>query len=81
MVDQAGGSSTSRPQGQAKPVPDCLVGELSRFVCRSGSKGIDKIVSDFTAIHPEASKRQVEKKIQASFCRIAVPLFISFLFS
>lgn len=47
-------------------MPDCLVGELSRFVCRSGSKGIDRIVADFTAIHPEASKRQVEKKIQAS---------------
>ncbi|CAM9610593.1 unnamed protein product [Ascophyllum nodosum] len=62
---QPGGSTTtSRPQSQAKPVPECLVGELSRFVSRSGSKGMDKIVSDFTAVHPEASKRQVEKKIQ-----------------
>ncbi|CAM9388149.1 unnamed protein product, partial [Laminaria digitata] len=65
--NQTGGSSSSRPQGQAKPVPDCLVGELARFVCQSGSKGIDKIVADFTGVHPEASKRQVEKKIQARF--------------
>lgn len=65
--NQTGGSSNSRPQGQAKPVPDCLVGELARFVCQSGSKGIDKIVADFTGVHPEASKRQVEKKIQARY--------------
>lgn len=62
---QSGGSSSSRAQGQSKPVPERLVGELARFACRSGSKGIDKIVTDFTAMHPEASKRQVEKKIQA----------------
>lgn len=62
---QAGGSASSRAQGQAKPVPDRLVGELARFACRSGSKGMDKVVTDFTAVHPEASKRQVEKKIQA----------------
>ena len=65
MEHQAGGSSSSRAQGQAKPVPDRLVGELARFACRSGSKGMDKVVTDFTAVHPEASKRQVEKKIQA----------------
>lgn len=45
-------------------MPDRLVGELARFACRSGSKGMDKVVTDFTAVHPEASKRQVEKKIQ-----------------
>ncbi|CAM9610522.1 unnamed protein product, partial [Ascophyllum nodosum] len=62
---QPGGSTTtSRFQSQAKPVPECLVGELSRFVSRSGSKSMDKIVSDFTAVHPEPSKRLVEKKIQ-----------------
>ena len=67
-AEQPGGSTTtSRPQSQAKPVPECLVGELSRFVSRSGSKGMDKIVSDFTAVHPEASKRQVEKKIQVGY--------------
>lgn len=63
---QAGGSTSSRAQGQAKPVPDRLVGELARFACRSGSKGMERVVTDFTAIHPEASKRQVEKKIQVS---------------
>eukprot|EP00903_Cladosiphon_okamuranus_P016661 g15364.t1 len=62
--NQAGGSTSSRAQGQAKPVPDRLVGELARFACRSGSKGMEKVVTDFTAVHPEASKRQVEKKIQ-----------------
>lgn len=69
---QAGGSTSARAQGQAKPVPDRLVGELARFVCGSGSKGIDKIVADFTTMHPEASKRQVEKKIQASSSSIPV---------
>ena len=71
-INQTGGSSSSRPQGQAKPVPDCLVGELARFVCQSGSKGIDKIVADFTGVHPEASKRQVEKKIQARYLLLTV---------
>lgn len=78
-IHQIGGSTSSRPHGQAKAVPDSLVGELSRFVCRSGSKGIDKIVTDFTAIHPEASKRQVEKKIQVRSLVLSLSVVVNML--
>ena len=46
-------------------------------MCQSGSKGIDKIVADFTGVHPEASKRQVEKKIQARYL-FSWPLVVAF---
>lgn len=65
IKNQAGDTTGSRAKSQTKTVPDRLVGELALFVCKSGSNGIEKIATDFTALHPGPSKRQVEKKMQA----------------
>ena len=57
--DAAGG----KPGNRALAVPDGLLPELCKMLKKAGPDGVGKVVNEFTAAHPELSKRQTEMKI------------------
>ncbi|CAM9745440.1 unnamed protein product [Chrysoparadoxa australica] len=59
----AGGGKTTA-KGTVKAVPAHLIPELTRLVARSGSKGLDRLVTEFVSSHTDISKRQVELRVQ-----------------
>lgn len=50
--------------GKGKQIPDSLMPEFVKFVQDNSSLNLDKMKTEFTKIHPEIPKRQVEFKLQ-----------------
>ena len=61
------------PGSRALTVPDGLLPELCRMLRKAGPDGVNKVVNEFTALHPELSKRQTEIKIAEIALKVKTP--------